>query len=328
MSYLKAKEDFYSINLAKMRQKGFLKTILDRQKNNKEAVDKNHGWKERNCCPLCGSSNRSFQFEKFGMSLYQCLDCEIGYFDSVPINTNDVYSADHALNDAQTAYLNNKNYRMERFAKERLDLIKNNIGMETNNVNILDVGCGTGWFLEAAKERGYSVFGLELGEELSRFTAERLDIIVYNLELEQLEVDTGFDVITMFDLIEHVKNPLQQIQAAKNLLNEGGIILIFTPNFDSVAIQTMKEKSNLIMPAEHLTYFTKKSIDKLAELADMNLTYFVTKGIDIGDLKGYFDYTGNLNLEEACMELYDVIQPVIDHSNSGNHLRCILKRNK
>lgn len=326
MSYTGSMEQFITMDLNEMRPEGFLQNILQRQKNNINTVNINNGWKKRECCPVCKSSEKQFKFTKFGFDLYQCIECSTGFFSQVPVNTNDIYSASYTLGDAKQAYLNNKDYRKIRFALERVQLIENHLSGTIQGRNILDVGCGTGWFLEVAKENGANCYGVELGKDLANYTSENLGIKVWNCDLGQVKTNTGFDVITMFDLIEHVENPYLLIEGAKRLLNEDGFIVIFTPQFDSLGIQMMKENSNLIMPAEHLSYFTEKSVEKLAELSEMKVIYYATKGIDLGDLKSFYEFKKDSKMADSCASLYNIVQPFIDSSKSGNHLRAILKK--
>jgi len=326
MGYLKSLEQFKSMDLIQMRPLGFLENILDRQLVNKTSVDNGEGWSERNQCPICKKENSEYQFSKFEFDLVKCKECNTAYFNVIPNNTNDVYSAPQALDHSKAGYLINKDYRKIRFAEERINLIEEYIDKTINGISILDVGCGTGWFLETAKEKGAACYGLELGEQLAQFTSERLEIPIWNCELEELKTDKKFDVITMFDLIEHVKDPVRLIACAKSLLTEKGIILIFTPQFDSAAIQIMKEKSNLIMPAEHLSYFTEETVQYLAKVTDMEIKYYATKGIDLGDLKGLADFEGDFEKSKYFIEMYDILQPSIDASGNGNHLRAILSK--
>ena len=125
-------------------------------------------------------------------------------------------------------------------------------------------------------------------------------------------------------MIEHVVSPVELINAAKLYLKDDGIIVVFTPQFDSVAIQTLKEYSNLVMPAEHLSYFTEGTVKYLAEKCGMKVDYYATKGIDIGDLKGYYDYLGEYDKANHIGAMYDILQPTIDQSGAGNHMRFIL----
>lgn len=324
MGYKNAVDNFLSMDLAEMRPKGFLETILNRQLSNIKAVNDGSGWMAREECPVCNSDNKKYEFSKYEFQLYQCNECSTAFFDRIPLNTNDVYSSEHALKDAKIAYLYNKDYRKVRFAKERVQLLENELKSGIRGRNILDVGCGTGWFLEYAKEKGANCHGVELGKELAKFTSDNLDIPVWNCELQEIQTEKKFDIITMFDLIEHVTDPVELLESAKDLLNKGGIILIFTPQYDSVAIQTMKEKSNLVMPSEHLSYFTKDTIYYLADKIKMDVQYYVTKGIDVGDLKGYYEYIGESEKADSILKMYDLFQPTIDAAQSGNHLRAIL----
>lgn len=215
-----------------MRPEGFLKMILERQKTNIQSVNQKQGWEVREHCPVCQSSEKTFQFKKYEFDLYQCNYWGTAYFDQIPVEPDDVYSSESATEDAKISYLGNKDYRKIQFAQERV------------------ADC----------------YGVELGSGFAKLTSEHLNIPVWNCDLTELEVEEKFDVITMFDLIEHVKSPVALIKSAKNHLKENGIILVFTPQYDSVAIQEMKEYSNLVMPAEHLSYFTKGTVENSLNL--------------------------------------------------------------
>jgi 2-polyprenyl-3-methyl-5-hydroxy-6-metoxy-1,4-benzoquinol methylase len=129
----------------------------------------------------------------------------------------------------------------------------------------------------------------------------------------------------MFDLIEHVENPIHLINECKRLLQSDGILVIFTPNFDSLAISIMREDSNLISPAEHLTYFNEKAVLTLAQKVQLELAYYSTNGIDLGDLKSFYESLDKKDLALACNTLFNYLQPLVDAAGAGNHLRFILK---
>ncbi len=145
-----------------------------------------------------------------------------------------------------------------------------------------------------------------------------------NLPIDKLSTSIKYDVITMFDLIEHVPDPLKLIMNCCSLLNDKGIIVIFTPNFDSLSVHITKEFSNIISPPAHLIYFNEKTVHLLSEESGLKLIYYRTCGIDLGDLKSYYEWNGEYNLASSCNELYNIIQPVIDESGAGNHMRFIL----
>lgn len=326
MSYLEFKNNFKSIDLREMRPKGFLERITKAMRGRHREIFLKNSWMEIKYCPVCNSRKRMVEFRKFGVEIFGCKKCSLRYSGIVPLKTEDIYSAQTYLPDMIKNYVSNERYRKQRFGKERVDLISSHIKLN-KKPKILDVGCGTGWFLQVAKESGFEIYGQELGKELAQWTSKRLGIEIWDCPLNKVNTEKRFEVITIFDVIEHVKDPLLLIMSAKKILANKGIIVIFTPNFDSLAISIMKERSNLIVPTEHLVYFTKNSIIKLAEKSKMEVLSYTTNGIDLGDLKAYYDFLKDSKMAFACSKLYDYLQPVIDLAEAGNHLRVVL-RNK
>ncbi|MFC1807241.1 class I SAM-dependent methyltransferase [Candidatus Omnitrophota bacterium] len=325
MGYQRCLAQFKAIDLNEMRPSGFLAKVTQSCEEKDSKVDKKHGWKDVDNCPVCFATARRQEFFKFGTEVVCCKKCSLRYAAKIPVSTEDIYSDEGYLPTAIESYMKNVFYRKERFGKERVELISQQIGSPRGK-RLLDIGCGTGWFLEVAKECEFDVYGQELGKGLANWTSERLGIRIFNKSISGLSTEIKFDVITMFDLLEHVSDPLQLILNCKNLLNKDGIIVVFTPNFDSLSIHIMREHSNIIAPAEHLTYFTKKSAEVLAQKTNLNLTYYRTCGIDLGDLKSYHEWLGNQQLAFACERLYNSLQPLIDDSDAGNHLRFVLKK--
>ena len=324
MGYNEFFAGFKSIDLNEMRPAGFLEKITQLSKDINLKVSQKQGWKRENACPVCSSSECEKAFSKFGIDIVCCKACSLCYSAEVPANTEDIYSDNIYLPAAIESYMKNVSYRKERFGRERVELISRQIG-NPHGKRLLDIGCGTGWFLEVAREYGFEVYGQELGKELAKWTNERLGVKIFSKTISEISSQIQFDVITMFDLLEHVPEPLQLISDCKRLLNKDGILLVFTPNFDSLSIHVMKEHSNLIAPAEHLTCFTKKAVEVLASKAELEVVHYQTCGIDLGDLKSYYEWLGERSLELACQQMYNLIQPLVDTSGAGNHMRFILK---
>lgn len=240
----------------------------------------------------------------------------------IPQNPDAVYSDEFYVDEMTETSFKNHSYRKQRFGQERLQLIHRFLGKK-NTPTLLDVGCGTGWFLESAQESGFKVFGQEFGKSIAAWTSNRLNIPVWTCLLRDIPEKFKFDVITMFDVLEHVPDPKALIREAKRLLRTNGFIMVFTPNLDSVGIQLMKESSSLIVPSEHLLYFTKSAVERLAKETGLALRYFCTAGIDLGDLASYYTYKNDREMARACEKLYPALQPVIDAAEAANHMRFI-----
>ena len=99
----------------------------------------------------------------------------------------------------------------------------------------LDVGCGTGRILQESMRWGkWQLFGLEPVPEAAQYSRERLDIPIYNDTLESFQGHGNqYDIITMWDVLEHLPFPFQSIQKVNRLLKQGGLFVFSIPNLRS-----------------------------------------------------------------------------------------------
>lgn len=326
-SLTKALSDYIDIDFNSMRPPGFLEKEASQIHTNVTNVDRGQGWISNLHCPSCGSNRRRVRIERFGRQVLQCLDCDLGYMDAFPANVEDVYSQTGYLESHEINYLQNVDYRKKRFAMERLDIIRRHLKKAPSQSHLLDVGCGTGWFLEVAKEQGFKVSGLEIGKQLAEYTSKKLGAAIHTLALTDLPATDVFDVITLFDVLEHVNDPRAVLKALREHLNPGGIGLLFTPNLDSVGIAILRDVSSLIMPAEHLFCFTPASLRRMIEETPLEIVEFQTKGMDIPDLYSYFrDVAGSQPVADFLAERGSMLQAVIDSAGCANHMRFIVRR--
>jgi len=102
---------------------------------------------------------------------------------------------------------------------------------------ILDIGCATGYFLEAAQQEGYEPFGVEYSGWAARIAQDKFGTDnIFTGILEQSHWEQGsFDIITMFDLFEHVRHPAQMLSLTASLLKKDGLIMIMTPDTGSLS---------------------------------------------------------------------------------------------
>jgi len=129
----------------------------------------------------------------------------------------------------------------------------------------LDVGCSAGYFLDVAFDKGFSTYGVELSEEsIKKINSKHKNIFQGSLENSNFQ-NSFFDLITMYDFIEHVIDPNLTIKTASEKIKPGGILILTTPDISSWHAKLMGKKWGIIVPEEHLYYFSPSSIRFLLE---------------------------------------------------------------
>ncbi len=301
-----------------MRPKGFHKEINQNLLKSIIRVSRGSGWKKINKCPICSSAKYIFWLKKYNQVINKCLNCDTGFTKLIPKDLNDVYNHKDQFKHHQNSYEKNRYYRIKRFGSERVNLLKK----FKKKGKLVDIGCGNGWFLEAAK-KNFFCSGLEFNKSLAQFTEQKLQIPIHQ-KIFELD-DKSYDIITLFDVIEHVEKPIILIKNLTKKLKKGGIILIYTPNKNSAGFDYMRENQNLVIPPYHLTYFCSKSFKFFPR--NLKIIYEKTFGLDIGDIYAYErDVSKKTDLARSLKKNANFIQGITDRLGYGNHIRLILKK--
>lgn len=135
---------------------------------------------------------------------------------------------------------------------------------------VLDVGCAFGYFLKLCDEYGLETYGLDISE----YALEKAKTIT-KAKLYLHDVNDGlrifqnefFDLITMFDVIEHVENPYTFLIESRRVLKSGGKLIITTPNLNAITRFWKKDKWYGYIDDSHLYLFTPTSLRSLVERA-------------------------------------------------------------
>lgn len=128
---------------------------------------------------------------------------------------------------------------------------------------ILDYGCGSGYFLANAKKNKWNTVGIEPNHE-ARSQAIESGLSVYE-NLEELNNERKFDVITLFHVLEHVHNLRKTIKSLLKILRKNGVIFIAVPNIQSFDAQQYKENWAAWDAPRHLYHFSQESMHFLIE---------------------------------------------------------------
>ena len=136
---------------------------------------------------------------------------------------------------------------------------------------ILDVGCGKGDFVRVAIRHGWRVRGIDLSEPAVRI-ARRFSIPVEVVDFFSDAIcPNSYDIITMFEVLEHLPSPVEFLKRAESVIRPGGLLYITTPNFNSLDRRIFSENWEAIH-REHLSYFTP---DTLRAMIFKNTTFRV-----------------------------------------------------
>jgi 2-polyprenyl-3-methyl-5-hydroxy-6-metoxy-1,4-benzoquinol methylase len=129
--------------------------------------------------------------------------------------------------------------------------------------NILDIGCGTGEFLDTCKKAKWSTLGIEPDEDARKMAIQNFGLNVKEEdELKNLQ-DGSFEIITMWHVLEHVPKLNERIEELKRLIKPNGIIIIAVPNSDSFDANKYKEDWAAYDVPRHLYHFNPKDIETL-----------------------------------------------------------------
>lgn len=124
--------------------------------------------------------------------------------------------------------------------------------------SLLDIGCATGTFIKAMAQRGWRVRGIEPSPFASAYARDVLELDVQTGTLDAFESDEPFDVVTLWDVLEHVHDPMATLARANRLLKPGGLLVVSLPNPTSIERTIFKDSWVGWERPRHLFLFTPK----------------------------------------------------------------------
>lgn len=152
---------------------------------------------------------------------------------------------------------------------------------------LLDVGCGAGYFLDAARAAGWDVAGVELSDAAATAARSELGLDVFTGALAEAGFPPGnFDLITMFEVLEHMRDPGAALSEAQRLLRPGGLLAVEVPN-DMDAYRTALARADQrwwVIPPVHLYYFNASSLSRWLLMSGFEPIHLSTEGSVGGDL--------------------------------------------
>jgi len=229
-------------------------------------------------CIVCESSRiKPFgdYYEQCG--LVKCQNCGLVFMEKIP--------TPEELNNYYSRYSYEREVAIPPLTIKRYHELLDEFEGYRKTGRLLDVGCGRGWFLKEAKKRGWEVYGTEYSEiAIERCSAQGIEMRSGALQ-QGMFPDAYFDVITSFEVIEHINNPNDDLALIAKFVRKGGLFYCTTPNFNSAMRFYLKTDYNVIGYPEHLTYYTRKTLKHVVEKHGFKCRKFLSTGISINRLR-------------------------------------------
>ncbi len=233
-------------------------------------------------CPICSSPRFKIKYPDtlgsempcFGYDfrpahnrtyrIVKCLDCGHGYSSPRPAKIVENYQTTE-----DGIYLKDQRQRVATAG----ELVTRLLPFSPWG-RLLDIGCATGDFLSVAQEF-FKVEGLEISK-WSADIARRKGLVVHRCELAGLDGNESYDVITLWGVIEHFEEPVKEIRQVARLLRKGGIVALWTGDFESWLAWLLGRKWWWVQ-GQHLNLFSKRSLRRL----------FDDQGFEILEMRKY-----------------------------------------
>lgn len=204
-----------------------------------------------------------FFINKNGYNIYRCPSCGLAQTDlkrTYESFVNDFYTKGYFTGDksrgAYVDYVKDKQYTLINLKKVfcEIETIK-------PSGSLLDIGCAMGYFVSLSLTHGYDAFGLEPSSYAYSAARKKLGS---RIERGIIETATygpnSFDIVTLFDVFEHVSNPKECLYNVHRFLRDDGIVVIATGDSDSLLAKLLKRRWTFYTPPQHLFFFNKQTI--------------------------------------------------------------------
>jgi len=325
--------EYQSVDIAKLRPGTSYKALIEKRTHPIDALVARFGripdeLLARRACPTCAADAEIPELVKDHMSVVRCSVCDLVYvnptFDEEHYHS--VYASAEYQEIVRDLGISSHEYRVRRFGIERVDIMEQHLMQRDGTpVRYLDVGCSTGFVVEAARDRGWHATGIDLNPSAIEFGRCRgLDLRTVALE-EAGFPNASFDAISLFDVLEHLLAPARTLRACIDLLAPGGILFMYVPNYDSASRLLMGAAAHFIWPTHHLNYYTPRTLRDVMSRNGLTTEFVATEGLDIQDYVWYRREVLNKPSDDLA-EIADTLQFLANAGCYGKNLRVIARK--
>ena len=248
-------------------------------------------------CRVCQSPNLHFLFTINSSCFVRCHTCTHVFLDSTYDDDAIKKLYERYGDEKGKTYFQGINANVLNTIDSYLRTCREYCRTGSSPLRLLDIGCGTGALLQRAKKLGFAIEGIEICEPLAKDAARSAGCPVHNTLLTHVALpEDSFDSIVMYDLIEHLQDPVGDMNSIYRLLKKGGILFILTPN-DNALLRKIsrvlyrasfhlfsKPMERLYYP-DHLSYFTPTSISACLKRCGFEIVLLETRNQELSRLE-------------------------------------------
>lgn len=252
-------------------------------------------------CPICNSSKTSKVFDAVDhfstretFPIYYCKNCGFRFTNNFPSEDSigRYYDSPDYIShsDSKTGLINRLyHFFRKQMLKKKVNLVSKYVVSEhqlsqkaleskyskttssKSNIHLLDIGSGTGYFLNAAKEKGYTVTGIEKDSNAREHATSNFGLDIKDEQSLWAIEDDSFDVITLWHVLEHMENLNEVVAKINSILKPDGVVIIALPNHNSHDAKKYKGYWAAYDVPRHLWHFTPDTVEKLLSKHQFNI---------------------------------------------------------
>lgn len=231
---------------------------------------------DRIACPICGGASRAWTV-RGGREYARCRDCGAAHMTNPP----GAEELDALYRDAVFTLPGNDQYYDDdatnlRAARERRNWVERTVECG----RLLDIGCGCGHFLAVLDGDKWEATGVDVSPHAIGEARRRFGVRCEARRIEAMPVEWrgAFDVVTMWDVIEHLGDPSEALGHAAALLRTGGRLFLSTPDISSLAARVLGRRWHYLDPMQHLCLMSREALRQLSDRAGLRPARFGTFG--------------------------------------------------
>jgi len=247
-------------------------------------------------CLVCGGARAEQRFVQRGYPVFRCSDCGLEFVAPIPSPTElaDYYNRGYEVPLERYAAAGHRNIAriadLERWCPSR--------------GRLLEFGASYGHSLALARERGWDVAGVELSPTASEYARTHFGLAVFNCDLADAPLaDGSFDAVIGWHVLEHVRNPKDQLLRLAALLKPGGMLGLRVPNIGGFGARVAGEWWPWMCPPAHLWFFSRTTLPRLLRACGFEVMEVKTLRGDGNNLYQYALMAGGNRLNELRLRL-------------------------